>query len=68
MVWSVPASTVGLLASRTNVISFVALFHALSTTVNLITNVPSVSEAIVVATALDDQNVIVPVHDTLVHA
>jgi len=59
--------TEGNAVSRTNVISLVALFHALSTTVNLITYVPSVSADIVVTTAVDDQNVIAHGHETLLH-
>ena len=57
-----------MLASRNKVISLFALFHALSTTVNLMTNVPSVSEEIVVSSALAVPKVIVPVPETLVHA
>jgi len=59
--------TVGFTVSQTKLKSSVALFHALSVTVNLITNVPSVSELIVVAIASLDPKVIVPAHETLLH-
>jgi hypothetical protein len=54
-------------ASQVNVISSAALFHALSTTVNLITNVQSVFDDIVVQIALSEPKVIVPVPETLLH-
>jgi hypothetical protein len=60
--------TLGAVASRVNVISLLALFHALSVTVNLITNVQAVSEEIVVAIVLAEPKVIVPVPETLVQA